>query len=195
MTGQQQFVVLALPRSRTAWLAHYLGYAGRRVGHDIAIECASIEDFLGSFERGMTGTVETGAVIAWRLMLEALPSAKFVVVTRPLEEIYSSLARLGVRPIPGELESRAELLAQACGHLRVESVAFRDLADPQCARWLFEYCLDLPWDEAWHDRLARLNIQVDIEARMRQLTRNAGQLAGLQAEIARRTRTLSHGLH
>lgn len=90
------FVVFALPRSRTAWLAHYLGYRGTyAVGHDIAIECQQLDDFTNSYKFGMVGTVETGAIVAWRLLRHKMPQLRMMVMYRPLGEIIDSIRAKG----------------------------------------------------------------------------------------------------
>lgn len=192
------FLVLSLPRSRSAWMSHYLGYNGQfLVGHDIAIECETIQQFLDSYLHGMTGTCETGAVVAWRLLLAKLPGVRFLVVRRKLEEVQASFARLQVELVPGELEARAEMLDLIGQNSRVKVVEFHSLGNPEVGQEVFEYCLDIPWDRRWWEHLSRLNIQVDIHARLQQLHRNAAKLAFLQEEIVRETRVLgsTDGLH
>ena len=104
------FVVFALPRSRTAWLAKYLSYSGESVGHDVAVRSDSIESFFSHFDEGMIGTVETGAMAGWRLLRERVPAAAIAVVRRPIEDVKLSLSQFGVFPRAGDLEGRAAVL-------------------------------------------------------------------------------------
>lgn len=192
------FLVLALPRSRTAWLAHYLGYRGRYlVGHDISIECNSPEDFTNSYKFGMNGTVETGAVIAWRLIRHVMPQMRLLVVHRPLGEITASIRAKGFEPDVRELEERQAMLAACAREPDVHAIMASDLSDPTCARWVFEYLLDCDWDESWYETLITLNIQVDFQARITQLARNHDKLLALQAAIQRESheRGVLNGLH
>ena len=58
------FLVFGLPRSRTAWLSHFLAPSPGAVGHDTGIDCKSISDFIGQFygRDRLAGTCETGAI-------------------------------------------------------------------------------------------------------------------------------------
>src|ERR1700743_833304 len=103
------FVVFALPRSRTAWLAHWLSLQ-QDVGHDISILCDSPEDFFRQFAEGkMRGCVETAAIDAWRLIRARMPEARFVTIRRPLGAVRVSLLKFGLDPGP-ELELRDSML-------------------------------------------------------------------------------------
>jgi hypothetical protein len=178
------FVIFALPRSRTAWMAHYLNYNRSNVGHDITIECKHPGDFFEGFERGtLRGTVETGAVLAWKLIRQRLPEAKFVVVRRPLEAVRLSLGQFGIAAPEGELEARDEMLGVVSKLPGSETLDYSDLCIPQVCKWLFEHCLEQTWDPQWHETLAGINIQVDMKARVEQLVRNYADLQTLQAEM------------
>jgi hypothetical protein len=179
------FVVFALPRSRTAWLANYLNAGGKYpVGHDITIECNSTEDFFNSYSNGMRGTIETGSMMAWRLMKQRIPDLKILLVRRPLDEVKRSLLQFGIKPASGELEAREEILNFLETLPNVDSIEFRDLYITQCRRWVWETLLEEPWDSVWDAALAPINIQIDMQARLRQLHRRFEPLTALKAEIA-----------
>ena len=55
------FIIYGLPRSRTQWLSKFLGYGGRQVGHDIAIEADTVQGFVDN-RSALAGTVENGAM-------------------------------------------------------------------------------------------------------------------------------------
>lgn len=192
------FLILSLPRSRSAWLAHYLNYdPSRRVGHDISIECDRIADFVESFANGLWGSVETGAVEAWRLIRTLLPQVKLVVVKRPLLDVTRSLERQGVVPRLDELAARNVMLDELARQEGVHALSFDDLQDVNVCGWLFEHCLELEFDPEWYAKCSMINIQIDMNARLAQLERRADALAGLRAEIARETSRLTSqlGLH
>ncbi len=191
MTKQRPFVVLALPRSRTAWLSLLLRSNGQfLVGHDITVECQHIRQFLDSFKNGMIGTVETGAILAWRLIRHEMPEARLVTVHRPLGEVVDSLAKFGIKPTEGELEAR-EAMLEACRSAKgVESIDWRDLDDPACCQWLYELLLGVPLDEAWYREIAGLNIQINMLERSKRLWQNREALASLRAEVIEETRRL-----
>lgn len=188
------FIVLALPRSRTAWLSHFLTAEGQfLIGHDITVECRRISEFLESFQHGLVGTVETGAVLAWRLLRHEMPEARLVTVHRPLSEVIASLEKFGIQPDRAELEAREGMLEAVAKAPGVDSIGWRDLDDPDCRRWLFETLLEIPLDEAWDRRLAGLNIQINMLERSKQLWANREALASLRAEVIEATKRLPKG--
>ena len=94
------FLVLCLPRSRSAWLSHYLSYPLARplqpVGHELLSECPDVETFLDSYRNGMCGTVETAGALMLRIVRTELPQCRIVLVRRPLIDVHRSLAAKGV---------------------------------------------------------------------------------------------------
>lgn len=192
------FLILSLPRSRSAWLAHYLNYdPSKRVGHDISIECDHVADFTQSFTNGLWGSVETGAVEAWRLIRVLLPQVKLIAVKRPLLDVCRSLERRGVVPRLDELAARNVMLDELARQEGVHCLGFDDLQDVNVCGWLFEHCLELEFDPEWYAKCSMINVQIDMQARLAQLERRQSALAGLRAEIARETSKLAHqrGLH
>ena len=182
--GFAPFLILALPRSRTAWLAHYLNYdPARPIGHDIGIECRTVLDFINSYRYGMIGTVETGAVIAQHLITAHVPGLRRLVVKRPLEEIRQSLAAFGIEAVPGQLEERYDLLNLVAREPGVEVVEFRDLGIPETGKFIFEWALGRAWDPDWFAKINAVNIQIDMVGRIQQLGRNAATLRELKDSI------------
>jgi|SRR6185437_10728215 len=187
------FMILSLPRSRSAWLAHYLNYGSRRCGHDLAIQADTIEQFLGAYQQGLWGTCETGAVVAWRLIRHLAPELRLVTVHRPLIEVCRSLEARGLVPRLDELAQREAALEALAKQPGVHSLDFRDLASVDACGWLFEHCLELEFDPEWYARCSILNIQVDLVAREAQLRARAPAIAGLMAEVRRETLRLGLG--
>lgn len=161
------FIIYALPRSRTAWVAHYLNYPLARppqgVGHDLAVQMGSVEGFVDLYKKeGMFGSVEIGAVMAWRIIKKELPHLKIVLMRRPLIEVFDSFAKAGFVVDLGELaelEAMLDAVAQTEG---VYSIKSSDLDAPVTCKWLFEYCLDLEFDFDWWAYMQSYNIQMDL---------------------------------
>jgi hypothetical protein len=179
------FVIFALPRSRTAWLASWLGYAGKfRVAHDITIRCELPEDFFSALGQ-CHGTVETGAVIGWKLIRQRLPNARFVVVKRPMAEVRASLGAFGIDWAEDELAERDAMLDVLSATTGVETIDYDDLTIPQCCQWLWGFCHGqaVPFDTAWWELMAQTNVQVDMAARIEQLRVNADRLAAFRRDV------------
>lgn len=182
------FLVLTLPRSRSAWLAHWLSYPGRQVGHDICIRANSIEEFLNSYTCGMNGTVETGAMLGWRLLRHEIPNLQTLVVLRDPREVVESLARKGLhsQEIINEVFSRSYMLSAISSASDVQTIEWTDLNSRPIREQIFEWLLELPFDEDWDARFANTNIQIDFEARVEQLASRREQIVAFKREVIAR---------
>jgi hypothetical protein len=184
----EPFIIFTLPRSRSAWLSHWLSYIkdGSRVksvGHDAFSKCSSLEQCFALFQAGMDGTVETGAAFAYPVIRDGLPKAKLLVIQRdPMECLHSLLAK-GLRPEPDDWAQRVRDLwtVSASG---VRTVAYQDLDLESCARWIWEYCLDVPWDAQWWAQWTPINVQIDMQKRVEELRKDADNIIKLKLEIA-----------
>jgi hypothetical protein len=184
------FLVFALPRSRTAWTSRYLSFDSY-VGHDIATECATPDDFFMKLapeaalhgEIPLDGTVETAAMLGWRLIRKRLPDARFAVIRRPVHEIERSLSQFGIEAKPGELLERAEMLNEISEHPGVLTLQYGDLCHQQFRQQLFEHCLQRPWVEGWDRAWAWRNVQIDVHARMKYLADNRARIEALKAQL------------
>lgn len=179
-----KFMVLALPRSRTAWMAEWLGFDGRfAVGHDLAVECSALQDFEDAID-SVDGSVETGAMLGWRLLRAWYPEMRLGVVHRNVGHVLASLAKLGLgQAYAPDMLARAEMLWALSSEPGVESLTFEALDDERAAARLWEHLLRIDWDyEWWKDCCAR-NIQIDMAARLRRLAANAPGLERLKLEI------------
>lgn len=184
------FIVFSLPRSRSAWMTHFLSYPPFQCGHDMATYCESVSDFLGMFASGMVGTCETGAVEAWRVIRAEMPECKFVVVRRPLPDVLASFARHGLSPDEAQLIQRANLLESVASLAGTLVLDYSELDGYLGCRRLFEFCLGLPFDWAWWEFYSQYNIQVDLRAQLELCRVNAPGLARLRDEVALRNQAL-----
>lgn len=183
------FIVLSLPRSRSAWLRYYLGYPGLRpVGHDLAARCGSLAEFRAGLEE-LAGTCETGAVLGWRVLREEFPDARLAVVRRPVEQVRESLARFGV-DMGQDLDEKAALLDEVARESGVLVTSFAGLRSPETCRGLFEHCTQLPFDYDWWRYWHGVNVQVDMPRRMEMLVANVAKTQALRREVAARLKGL-----
>ena len=183
------FIIFTLPRSRSAWLSHWLSYIkdGHRVksvAHDGVQSLLPCRTMLCIVRRrAQDGTVETGAAFAYKSLRDGLPKAKLLVVQRdPMDCLHSLLAK-GIRPEPEDWAQRVKDLwtVSASG---VRTVAYEDLDLESCARWIWEYCLDVPWDTQWWAQWTPINVQVDMQKRMEELRKDAANIRTLKRRLA-----------
>ena len=185
------FIIFTLPRSRSAWLSHWLSYIkdGHRVksvAHDGFSKCSTVAECLALFYApvgGLSGTVETGAAFAYPLIRDKMPRARLLVVQRDPTECLKSLMVKGVRPDPEDWAQRVRDL-WAVSASGVRTIAYEDIDLESCAKWIWEYCLDLPWDGQWWSQWTPMNVQVDMSKRILELQRDAENIAQLKREVA-----------
>ena len=178
------FIVFSLPRSRSAWIARFLSYGGRRCGHDLATECASLDELTERLRGEYVGTAETGAVVGWRALVRRMPEARIAVIRRPVGDVYNSLARFGVasQALAAELLERDAMLGELAKVRGVKSFTFAQLNGIEGCRALFEHCLGEPFDWEWWEGLAGVNVQVDVADRLRFLEANRERIDAIKRE-------------
>ena len=194
------FIIYCLPRSRSAWMAHFLNYPMARpiqhVCHDIAPLCRSVEGFVKAYkEEGMWGSIEMAGVIGWQVLRKELPDLKTIVVRRPLQEVFNSLAQLGIVGNLTNLAEMNELLDVVASQPGVHQIAAASLDSPMMCRWLFEYCLELEFDFDWWAHLAPLNIQINLDEVQKMKEEIDTRYHMFQADVLERMKEINSCLH
>lgn len=161
-TQALNFIILGLPRSRTAWLAHFLSYGEWLCLHEEARHWRSMEDIKVLAAMPCLGLCETSIAQFWRLIP---PGWKVVIVRRPPVEVEASLAKLGcnmslVRPWLVRQDQKLSQLAVR--RPNVVQVQYDEILLESTCKAIFEYCLAKPFDRQWYSRLAHVNIQCDF---------------------------------
>lgn len=173
MNPNRPFLVLGLPRSRTAWLSRFLTYDGWVCGHEEIRHMRSLDDVKAWFSQPGIGSAETAAAPWWRLFSRFAPGVRIVVVRRPVDEVIESLRRLeGVDydydALAVHMRYLDKKLQQVTSRLKgVLSVDFSSLMKEDVCAEVFEHCLPLKHDSAHWRRLAPQNIQADMVAMLR----------------------------
>lgn len=167
------FLLFALPRSRTFWTSTLLC-----CNHDSLVECDSLDDFAELLT--VHGTVETGAVQGWHAIRAKCPEVRFGILHRPVEQILSSLRRLGTTFDELELRRQYGLL----GNLASTGVPVwqaEALSIPAHAKSLSDWALG-GWNGERYNQLVNTNLQIDWWARMARLEEKKEVIARLKAE-------------
>lgn len=180
------FVVFSLPRSRSAWLSHFLR-KDRKVGHDIGLECDTPDDFLSMLSPGMlAGTCETGAMFAYSLLKREIPHIRILVIRRPASEVNASLEKIGVMGQADPMVEGERLLRVISTDPGVTTIKFSDLEKPAVLEWIYAHLTGESVDPAWLAQMRAFNIQIKMGDRIRRLQERAEQIASLKAQIHRR---------
>jgi len=190
----QPFIVFSLPRSRSAWIAHWLSDHDLIVGHDIGIECRGVRDFANRFSGGLDGSCETGSMFAWRLIRKEIPGIKFVVIRRKREDVHRSLERFGIVLPKQEMEIRERALDEIEVQPEAIRLEYDDLNLPNAAAMLLNHVapqkkFDL---NHWRD-FDNVNIQVKMDERIDRLVQNEPHIEAMKAEARDRLKALESG--
>lgn len=178
------FLVLGLPRSRTAWLSRFLTYGEHICGHEELRHLRTVDDIKSWLTMPKTGSAETTAAPFWRMMSRLAPDVRVVVVRRPVDDVVESLAAFGfdlavIEPLMRKLDAKlSQIVKRVPGVLEV---SFDDLNTEETCKAVFEHCLPYPFDRAHWQKLASENVQCDMREMVRYAAAFRPQLNKLAA--------------
>ncbi|HTI69677.1 MAG TPA: hypothetical protein VMF06_06910 [Candidatus Limnocylindria bacterium] len=179
-----KFFITGLPRTRTAWMAHYMSAQGVLCLHEPEVGCASLDELADRLESIPEGSAlgVSSSGLAWfqRGLRDRYPDAKWVVIRRLAAEVAKSLAACFPEQNRDAIDQVVLAHEAKVGQLLLEGdplvVEYPEIDDrmPELAR----YCV-AGWqhNEPRHVQMLRLNIQVRREAQKRD--------ADLSRDIAR----------
>ena len=143
------FMVLALPRSGTAWIANLLTTDTSLCIHEAFMD-HSINDLDTRSYDGMLGIAETSAFTKVDEINQH--SAKKLIIDRPFDDINNSIAELGFKAMPSYL---ADLMIQLKGY----RIAFKDLFNYDIMAEAYYYLLRKELNQERHRMLCQMNIE------------------------------------
>jgi hypothetical protein len=166
------FIIYALPRSRTAWLAAFLSYGGWTCLHEHAIRIRSISEARALLATPRIGFAETAAGPGWRLLRHWAPDHRAVVVRRPHREIVRAMIEAGKRAnveydeprLCKGMEYGVRCLDAIAAQPASLVVDYAELGTEDTCRHIFEFCLHLPFDHDWWLSLRDRKVEVDLAA-------------------------------
>jgi hypothetical protein len=190
MTAPPPFVVFALPRSRTAWLARALSVGPWMCGHEQLRHCRSLDDVSAWLGQPYAGTVETVGAPYWRLLAQMAPAARVVVLRRPVPEVVASLMKFGLFDEPALTVAMTRMDAKlrqiAARWPGALSVSFADLDDEASVSRLVEHCTGNPLDHDWWETISPVNVQVNLPHMLRQFLAHKPQMEKLSVTARHR---------
>ena len=184
------FLVLGLPRSRTAWLAKFLTFGAVTCHHEPSIHWGGIDDLATFLAQPNTGASDT--MLTW-LAHEARkirPDVNIIVVRRPRVEVFASILRLNypvgdyVVRYHEKMDQRLDLIED---ELNPYSVQFDDLNSPTVCGAIFKLCLGERMPAAWWEKWKDVNVQADISKTLKNIREND---AGVRAVYGQRHREI-----
>lgn len=178
------FVILGLPRSRTAWLARFLTYGDHICGHEELRHFRSFDDASAWLSQPRMGSAETALAPWWRTLLRMAPEVRVVVVRRQVAEVVESLAAFGFDPavIAPAMRRLDAKLDQIVRRVPCLEVTFDALNEESACKAVFEHCLPYKFDPAHWQKLAGENVQCDMAALVRYATAFRPQMEKFAAQ-------------
>lgn len=193
----QPFIIYALPRSRTAWLSEFLTYGEYNCGHENAIYMRSIADIKALFKPN-SGTVETAAAQAWRIIHHHIPGLRAAVIRRPVDEVIDSVLKVPLNGVATYDEIRLQkimaygdrVLKQISALPGVLTLNYSDISNEDACAALFEHCLPYEFDQPWWEWMKGRNVQANVPGIIRYYHENKSAIEGFKLTLKRELRTL-----
>lgn len=162
----QPFLITGLPRSRTAWMAHFFTVPGVWCEHEPSYHFTHLNDLEAFYARGAGHGMRVGASdhgLGWWLPeIIRKHGAKVLLIERDIHDVNADLIRLGLKD--GALDylrelRRRENLMRA--HPNVLCVPYSKIDEPGRMERAWFHCLPgVPFDEARFQYMRRFNIQL-----------------------------------
>ena len=179
------FIIFTAGRSRSYWLSHFLTYRKYRCWHDKILEMRTadeLRDFLSTPNIGMSDS--GAALMIVPLLLRTWPTAKRVVVRRPVDDIVESYTMLdGGHPKLRTYVEGLQLLLDLISSMHdTLTINFDDLDEEEVCRSIFEHCLSYPFDRGHWLALRDQNLTVDIIEYAKYIRANSYRIASFLRE-------------
>lgn len=147
-------MVLSAPRSASTWVANWLTTEQTLCLHDPVLEyrVESLDDL--PCDR-MLGVACTGMALLTDFV-NAHPCRK-VVLHKDLRDVNKSLCAIGLSKV-GPAWSQALHRINAGMH-----IDYRDVFDPDCAKAIWEYLTQLPFDKTRHQNLRNMHVEPNFD--------------------------------
>lgn len=180
------YLILGLPRSRTAWLANLLTYGPSFCWHDGLAHCKSKRELVQLFdspEHKYIGIADAGAALVFDELLKILPvMPRIVIIRRNPGDVLYSCEEAGLPITPHGILAMQDALAKIMANHEVCLVDFEDLDKALCCQNIWHYCTR----DSTHFNLRRwamlrsLNVQIhDVPAEIERAKESAEFLASL----------------
>lgn len=188
MILQRYFLVMGLPRSRTAWLANFLTNGPAFCFHEPMVGCRSVANLRSKFERmdyPVVGGADTGAAAFADRIAEVFTSGiQLIIVERDPDECLASLRALGLLADVHTLAAGVDALEYVKCKFKPLVVSFDSLNDEHVGRGIWEHCIGEGFDVERFRQLCEMNIQVIPECLLRRIRDNWSAIAELTKERA-----------
>lgn len=180
------FLILALPRSRSAWLCNLLTFGPSFCLHEPLVGgCCNLADLRTKLARCGTAYAGASDTLFALLTEEALaefPEAKIIVLLRDRDRYVEQARAQGLED--DEIESITELFCSACDLVRDRAlfVRSRDLDRLETVVGIWRHIgIDAPFPERRYEMLRDLRVEVIAERHAERMAVHESQIAQLMS--------------
>ena len=143
------FLILGLPRSRTAWLANFMTYDGEFCYHEGINGCSSMDEY----KEKVKGKGDSNTALALFDFEPHFPNVKIVIIDNDIDKAVEFGLRQGCDVTEAMMIERRRLDALEGLHVHVDEID-DSLADIWC------HLSDKPFDAQRAEMLINLDIQI-----------------------------------
>lgn len=157
------FIILGLPRSRTAWLANFLTFGEISCGHEMmsSLSIHGLFDELTGSNLRYCGDADTAASMFLTDILRYMPDIPIVVVRRETKDVLTGLRKMGMSITEHQLRPMMDGLCEAVKLENTLVVRFEDLDSESTLRAVQSHCAPgEPFDRQRASMLRDFNVQI-----------------------------------
>lgn len=180
------FLIISLPRSRTAWLSVALTYGNSYCFHEPLLGCESVSDLKKKFDAvqsDVVGGADTGAILFLNAIIKEIPDIRILLIDRNIEDCEASMEAMGFEDV--DLSEVKAALDEAASREYVKVVKYEELSDPTVGMEIWQHCVGTNEFnmQRWKD-LCKLDIQVNTEQFFQELNYQQASIELLKEEIS-----------
>lgn len=171
MQTKRKFLIVSLPRCRTAWLSSFFTVGNCFCFHDLSGSSKTVENMAGAILGApgfIVGSADSGNILVLPKLRALLgEDTQIIVIRRNVDACANSLSKVSGIPlgacVHALIEMDAKLQQLVDGDDGVMEVHFDDLADRNTVRamWGFVAGAGQPFPEHQWRRMERLHVEVD----------------------------------
>ena len=167
--AERSFLILGLPRTRTAWLANFLTWGDMICWHELSGRMSAADQMRVVLTRGAkcVGNADSGAIFMAEELMQKMPDLRVVVIRRDWEESLHALCKLTGAAVSDEMRASWQRMdeilegieAKASGVLVVE---YESLGKSQTVEAVWRHCVgEVPFPSTRFSILSDMNVQME----------------------------------
>jgi len=157
------FLILGLPRSRTAWLSNFFTYDTCFCFHEPLLNIGTLKELpqkLAAVNQSIIGGADTGAMYFVDTLVQMFPGLKLIVIDRDDDDCQQSLSAMGVQ---GDIAAMRQQLNWVIEQHNPWVIPFAELDSLDILSHLWAYCVGSAFPvQRWH-MLKDMIVQIDSQ--------------------------------